>query len=135
MPLLPVADVLIIERKHCVRCLTTHIAPSPFRYRLFKSCVGEPDKTEIRKLKWDPVKNEELGDLTPLAERTVYTINISMDQCQSCWAPTLQHAEALLRHPPAPVQTAFSFAYRDALSRDQGTSGRTKRPVVALADL
>jgi hypothetical protein len=138
MTMLPVADVLIIERKRCAKCLTISEAPSPFRYRLFKSPTNEPDKTEIRKLMWEPNKTSEQADLVPLARRSIYYLDITMDQCEQCWSANIDHAAAVKIRPLPPVThlNGIGLALVAAAEKRKATSGPTaKRPAFTLDDL
>lgn len=139
MTMLPVADVLLIERKRCARCNSTHESVSPFRYRLFRAPSNEPDKVEIRKLKWEPSKRE-IEDLTPLERRTVYYLDVTMDQCSLCWGATTEHAAALLIRPLPPIthmnglQSALVDAAERNRLRPKGDS-RSRKPALSIDDL
>lgn len=128
MPLLPVADVLLIERRTC-RCGRTVEVASPHPYRLFKACLGEPDKTVIRSLKRRPEKASEQEDLTPLSDRVVHFVEVHQDHCEECWTATRTFASAVADRPPAPAQhTTFSLAWTKAQS--EATGKKPKAPAV-----
>lgn len=137
MPLLPIADVLLIERRLC-RCGAVSETHSPFRYRLFKACAGEPDKTEIRKLKDFPEKADEKADLIPLPDRVISYHETHTSWCAACFVPNMPLSEALTRRPPAPQfhPTTMQVAWTRAQSEATGKSKpKPMKPRLTLADL
>lgn len=130
MTLLPVADVLIIERKRCAKCGSTFEAPSPFRYRLYKSPINEPDKTEIRKLRLEPESRDAQSDLIPLERRTTYYLDIAMDQCQHCWGENTPHATASAIRPLPPVTSlnGLQLALVEASEKRKFSREKEKKP-------
>lgn len=134
MPLLPVADVLLIERRTC-RCGAIHETVSPARYRLFKACAGEPDKTEIRALKDFPERESELPDIRPMSERSIAYHDTSVPWCAACFRETIPIAEARAIRPPAPAQllgTTMSTAWTKAQSAATGKPAKDKPRIVPL---
>lgn len=135
MPMLPVADVLLIERKLC-KCGSIVENNSPFRYRLFKACQGEPDKTEIRKLKDFPEKSDEMGDLTPLPDRVISYHEIRTPWCAQCFQPNMSLDVARSIRPPAPFHSLYLTSPSVWTKAQSGATGKAARkPRLTLADL
>lgn len=117
--LLPIADILLIERRRCTNCDKTYDAPGVYIHRLESSPEGELSKKVMHSRR--PLGHEKGGD--PHVElRAVRLIETSVPFCQACWQPNIswQNANAILPERPErqPVETQIALAYkRTAITR------------------
>lgn len=119
-PLMPVADVLLTERRICQACGSIHDAPSDRVHRLLSSCAGDPFKRVLR-----PRKVSEL----PLDLRVVHTIEVAATHCAICWIPSGGWGEAWRTEPEKPaIRTAGITAIAEAMRKAQETKKSKKAP-------
>lgn len=93
-PLMPVADVLITERRICKACGSISEAQSDRVHRLLSSCEGDPFKRVLR-----PRKADEF----PLDMRLMHTVEVRATHCACCWQPTHAFWEAVDIRPKRPT--------------------------------
>lgn len=97
--LLPVADILLIERRRCQHCGKSYDSPGIFIHRLDSSPEGELSKKSMHSRR--PLGHERGGD--PHVElRAVRIFEVSVPFCQACWSPNIswQNANAILPDRP-----------------------------------
>lgn len=97
-PVLPVADVLITERRICSACGSISEAQSDRVHRLLSSCEGDPYKRVLR-----PRKPDE----HPLDRRVSYTHTVFAEHCACCWQPTQMWGEVVDIRPKRPKPRQF----------------------------
>jgi hypothetical protein len=113
-PLMPVADVLITERRICQACGSIHETPSDRVHRLLSSCEGDPFKRVLR-----PRKPEE----TPLDRLAEHTVEVKATHCHVCWQPShgwgdvwnIEPAKPPRAKPPTVMADAFNRAGEKAM--------------------
>lgn len=98
-PVMPVADVLITERRVCKACGNIQEAQSDRVHRLLSSCSGDPFKRVLR-----PRKPEE----PPLDIKVEHTIEVLAEHCACCWSPTHLWGEVWNIQPPRPTPRPFT---------------------------
>ena len=99
-PLMPVADVLITERRVCRACGSVSEAQSDRVHRLLSNCAGDPYKRFLR-----PRKPDEL----PLEMRVRHTITVEAEHCAICWTTTHFASQAFEVEPERPKRTGFTL--------------------------
>lgn len=110
--LLPIADVLLIERRICAHCGARYDAPGIFIHRLESSPQGELSKKIMHSRR--PLGHEKGGD--PHVElRACRIVEVEVPFCQACWSPNIswQNANAILPERPErlPAETQIALAY------------------------
>lgn len=98
-PVLPIADVLITERRICKACGSIHEAQSDRVHRLLSSCEGDPFKRVLR-----PRKPQE----QPLDMKVRYTIEVLAEHCAICWESNTLIGIAWEIAPRRPKRHAFT---------------------------
>ena len=102
--LLPVADILLIERRVCSCCKRTYDSPGNYIHRLDSSPEGELTKKVMH------VRRElghEKGADPSVNLRAVRIVEIAVPACQACFLPNIswQNAHAVLPEKPERVWT------------------------------
>lgn len=113
--LLPIADILLIERHRCQCCGKTYDTPGCFIHRLESSPEGELSKRVMhaRRELGHPKGADPTVDL-----KAVRLFEVSVPHCLSCWHPNIswQNANAIVPERPErqSVETRIALAYKDS---------------------
>ena len=116
-PLMPVADVLITERRVCKACGNVSHTQCDRVHRLLSSCAGDPFKRVLR-----PRKPED----PPTDRKVEHIITIPTEHCAACWRPTHLWGEVWNIQPPAPPRRSMTVM-AEAFGRAKEKAARLPR--------
>lgn len=121
-PVMPVADVLITERRICRACGSVSEAQSDRVHRLLSSCAGDPFKRVLR-----PRKPDE----PPLDLKVEHFITVYAEHCACCWSPTHLWGEVWNIQPEAPVRRPMTVVSQAFDAMNDKASSTQKLTAVA----
>lgn len=126
-PIMPVADVLITERRVCKACGNIQEAQSDRVHRLLSSCAGDPFKRVLR-----PRKPTE----PPLDLKVEHFITVFSEHCACCWTPTHLWGEVWNIQPEPPARRPLTvMAAAFAASGDKSSPSQRVKAVVKMRQM